>query len=163
MRLSPERLTFLVCFLLSGLFLWQAIGLDAWSIIGPGPGLFPMATTGFCAVVAGLLFAFPSLARSATDSEPEPDPPLDPAERRTYIMYCIALPLLAVVSVYFGFFLTSIILVMGLTWFAERRDWRAALLFAVLCGVIGVVGFGHFLGASLPTTEVDNSLLRFVR
>ena len=44
-----------------------------------------------------------------------------------------------------------------------RRDWRSALSFALLCGIIGVVGFGHFLGASLPATEIDDFLLRLVR
>ncbi len=163
MRLSLERLTFLAGFCLSLLFLWQAMGLDVWSIIGPGPGLFPLVTTAFCAAVAGLLFLFPTLARSHTDSEREPEQPMEPAERRTFLVYCAALPLLAVVSVTLGFFLTSIALVMALTWAAERRSWRAALLYGTLCGLVGVIGFGHILGASLPATQIDNILLRLVR
>ena len=163
MRMSLERATFLSGFGIAALLLWQAIGLDAWSIIGPGPGLFPMLTTGFCCAVAALLFCFPRLARSPSDTEREAEPPLEPAERRTFVIYCVALPLLAVMSVYLGFFVTSLILVMGFTWLAERRDWRGAFIFALLCGVIGVVGFGHFLGANLPTTAVNNALLRLVR
>jgi putative tricarboxylic transport membrane protein len=161
--MSLERSTFLIGFCVAALLLWQAISLDAWSVIGPGPGLFPMLTTGFCCVVAALLFCFPRLARSPLDTEREREPPLAPGERRTFITYCVALPLLAVMSVYLGFFVTSFILVMGLTWLAERRDWRSALSFALLCGIIGVVGFGHFLGASLPATEIDDFLLRLVR
>jgi hypothetical protein len=88
---------------------------------------------------------------------------LEPAERRTFVSCCIALPLLAIASTYLGFFVTSIILVLLLTWFAERRNWRAALLYGVVCGLVGVVGFGHFLGASLPATEIDNFLLQLVR
>jgi hypothetical protein len=163
MRISLERATFLAGFGIAALLLWQATSLDAWSIIGPGPGLFPMLTTGFCCAAAALLFCFPRLARSPSDTEREAEPPLAPAERRTFTIYCVALPLLAVVSVYLGFFVTSLILVMGLTWLAERRDWRGARLFALLCGLIGVIGFGHFLGASLPTTAVDDFLLRLFR
>src|SRR6185436_16004982 len=132
--MSLERSPFLTGFCVAALLLWQAVNLDAWSIIGPGPGLFPMLTTAFCCAVAGLLFLFPQLARSVTDSEREPEPALDPAERRIFIITCLALPLLAVISVYLGFFVTSLILVMGLTWFAERRSWRSALVFALLCG-----------------------------
>ena len=163
MRLSPERLTFLIGFGFALLLLWQATGLDTWSIIGPGPGLFPMLTTAFCCVVAGVLFLFPGLAQSHADTNGEPDTPLDPAQRRTFALYCVALPLLAVATAYFGFFLTSIILVLLVTWLAERRSWRAALLYGVLCGIVGVIGFGHFLGASLPATEIDNFLLQLVR
>jgi hypothetical protein len=163
MRLSFERLTFLIGFGFASILLWQATGLDTWSIIGPGPGLFPILTTAFSCIVAGALFLFPSLAQSHTDTKQEPEPPLEPAERRTFAFYCIALPILAVASAFFGFFLTSIIVVLLLTWLAERRRGRAALLYGVLCGFVGVIGFGHFLGASLPATEIDNFLLRLVR
>lgn len=163
MHLSLERLTFLIGFGFALILLWQATGLDTWSIIGPGPGLFPMLTTAFCCVVAGVLFLFPGLAQSHSDTKREPDAPLAPAERRTFALYCVALPMLAVAAAYFGFFLTSIILVLLVTWLAERRSWRAALLYGVLCGIVGVIGFGHFLGASLPATEIDNFLLQLVR
>ena len=104
MRLSVERVTFLTGFCCSLLFLWQSAGLDTWSIIGPGPGLFPLLTTAFCCVVAGLLFLFPGLARNHTDTERAADPPLEPAERRTFLIYCAAMPLLVVASTYLGFF-----------------------------------------------------------
>src|SRR5262245_41106075 len=110
MRMSLERWTFLAGCGIAALLLWQAINLDAWSIIGPGPGLFPMLTTAFCLAIAGLLFLFPQLARSATDADREPEPPLEAAEWRTFAITCVALPLLAVVSVYLGFFVTSLIL-----------------------------------------------------
>jgi Tripartite tricarboxylate transporter TctB family len=163
MRLSLERLTYLVGFGFSLILFWQATGLDTWSVIGPGPGLFPMLTTSFCCIVAGILFLFPRLAQSPTDTARGPDAPLEPAERRTFISCCIALPLLAVASAYLGFFVTSLVLVLLLTWFAERKSWRAALVYGVLCGVVGVIGFGHFLGATLPATEIDNFLMQLVR
>ena len=163
MRLSLERLTFLIGFGFALLLLWQAAGLDPWSVIGPGPGLFPVLTTAFCCIVAGLLFMFPSLARSHVEPDRAPESPMEPAERRTFVIYCAALPLLAVASAYFGFFLTSVILVLVLTWLAERRNWRSALVYGVLCGTVGVIGFGYFLGASLPATEIDNFLLQLVR
>jgi hypothetical protein len=92
---SLERLTFLIGFGFALLLLWQAAGLDTWSVIGLGPGLFPMLTTAFCCIVAGLLFILPSLARSHVDAELAPEPPLEPAERRTFVIYCAALPLRA--------------------------------------------------------------------
>jgi hypothetical protein len=82
MRMSLERATFLVGFCIAALLLWQAINLDAGSIIGPGPGLFPMLATGFCCAVAALLSLFPQLARGALDNEREAQASLDPAERR---------------------------------------------------------------------------------
>jgi len=163
MRLSLERLTFLIGFGLALFLLWQAARLDTWSVIGPGPGLFPILTTAFCCVVAGVLFMFPSLARSHVEPDRAPESPMEPAERRTFVIYCAALPLLAVASAYFGFFLTSVILVLVLTWLAERRNWRSALIYGVLCGTVGVIGFGYFLGASLPATDIDNFLLQLVR
>jgi len=163
MRLSLERLTFLIGFVLALFLLWQAASLDTWSVIGPGPGLFPILTTAFCCVVAGVLFMFPSLARSHVEPDRAPESPMEPAERRTFVIYCAALPLLAVASAYFGFFLTSVILVLVLTWLAERRNWRSALIYGVLCGTVGVIGFGYFLGASLPATDIDNFLLQFFR
>ena len=69
--MSLERATFLSGFGIAALLLWQTIALDAWSIIGPGPGLFPMLTTGFCCVIAALLFSFPRLARSPIHTERE--------------------------------------------------------------------------------------------
>src|SRR6185436_17245747 len=139
--MSLERSTFLIGFCVAALLLWQAVSLDAWSIIGPGPGLFPMLTTGFSCVVAALLFCFPRLARSPLDTEREREPPLAPGERRTFIIYCVALPLLAVISVYLGFFVASLILVMGLTWLAERRDWRSALSFATRSSTVLIGDF----------------------
>src|SRR5215475_10232598 len=98
MRLSLEQLTFLIGFCFALLLLWQATGLDTWSIIGPGPGLFPMLTTAICRIVAVILFLFPRLAQIQTDACHVSAPPLEPAERRTYALYCVALSLLAAAS-----------------------------------------------------------------
>lgn len=163
LSLSIERVTFLAGLIIASLLFWQSVDLDAWSILGPGPGLFPQITTGACVVVAALLVLFPGLAKSATDREGEPDEPMGAEERRSFIAYAIALPFLAIAAIWLGFFGTSVIMVMGLTWLAEGKNWKPALLYAVLCGLIGVIGFGHYLQASLPTTAVDEFLLRLVR
>jgi hypothetical protein len=161
--LSIERLTFLAALVVAGLLLWQSLDLDAWSILGPGPGLFPQLTTGFCCVVAGLLAAFPRLARSSADRDSEPDPALTADERWTFFAYALALPFLAIAAAYLGFFATSLVLVMALTWAAERKSWKPSLTYAVGCGLVGVVGFGHYLAASIPTTGIDELILRLVR
>lgn len=164
MRISTERIVFLAGLGVALLFFWQSVGLDAWSILGPGPGLFPRVITGFSSVVAALLVAFPGLAKNtaAATSETEAEPEPGPEERRIFRIYCLAMPFLAIGSAYLGFILMSLILVMALTWFAERRSWRRALVYGVLCGLVGVIGFGQFLGASVPAAELDRVILRFL-
>ncbi|MSP89652.1 MAG: tripartite tricarboxylate transporter TctB family protein [Alphaproteobacteria bacterium] len=158
-----ERLPFLANLTLSLLLLWQARGLDSWSILGPGPGLFPQLTTAFCAVVAGLLVLFPGLARTPDKSAEDGETEIGPAERRLFLAYGLALPFLALASVFTGFIAMSAFLALALTWGAERRSWRGALVFGLLCGLAGVVGFDHLLGASVPATVLEQSILRLFR
>jgi hypothetical protein len=163
--LSRERLPFLAGLALALLLVWQAQGLDSWSILGPGPGLFPQLTTAFCAAVAAILVLFPGRAKApeASEGEGEAEAELGPTERRLFLAYCLALPFLALASAFIGFMAMSVILVMALTWGAERRSWRGALVFGLLCGLVGVVGFDHFLGASVPATALEQSILRLFR
>jgi len=175
MRLSKERLAFAAGLGLALLFLWQAMKLDPWSIIGPGPGLFPQAITIFCAAVAGLLVLVPALSRGlggpmgasvageAAEEEEEAEEPPGPAERRIFWLYALALPFLGIAATYLGFLLLSLVLVMGLSWYTEGRSWRGALLFAVLAGLVGLIGFGEVLGASVPEIELDRIILRLFR
>jgi hypothetical protein len=165
--LSHERIAFTGCLAAALLFLWQAVDLEMWTIVGPGPGLFPSIAAGICAVLAGLLALFPALGddsrTSVVESEPEPQTPMDSGERRIFLAYCLVLPFLYVGSLYLGFFLLAVVVVMTLTWWAEGRDWRSALAFGVACGVVGVIGFNHFLSTSIPLSALDQTLLRLVR
>lgn len=161
MGISKERLAFLASLGVALVFVWGASGLDAWSIMGPGPGLFAQAVTIFTAAVAAVLAAFPGLAADGKESEDEPE--TGPAEKRAFWSYAGALIFLALAPGFLGFIVTSLVLVMALSWGAERRGWRPALIFAVVCGVVGVVGFGHVLGASIPLGAVDRALLQLLR
>ena len=158
-----ERLPYLAGFALSLLLVWQAQGLDSWSILGPGPGLFPQLTTAFCAAIAALLMLFPGLARTPAKSAEDGEAEFGPTERRLFLAYGLALPFLAIASAFTGFIAMSMILVMVLTWGAERRNWRGALVFGLLCGLVGVVGFDHLLGAGVPATALEQSILRLFR
>lgn len=165
--LSYERIAFAGCLVVALVALWQADELDMWTIVGPGPGLFPSIAAGLCALFAAMLVLFPALGddrkTSAVEEEAEPEPPLDARERRVFIAYCLALPFLVIASLHLGFVLLSVTVVMLLTWLAEGRDWRAALAFGVAAGVVGVIGFNHYMATSIPLGPVDQMLLRLVR
>ncbi len=161
MGISKERLAFLASLGVALVFVWEASGLDAWSIMGPGPGLFAQAVTLFVAAVAAVLAAFPRLAADGKKAEAEPE--MGPAEKRAFWSYAGALVFLALAPAFLGFILTSLILVMALSWGAEGRGWRPVLVFALLCGVAGVIGFGHVLGASIPLGAADRFLLQLLR
>ena len=150
-------------FTLALLFFWQAHGLESWSVLGPGPGLFPQLATGFCVTIAGLLVLFPGLAKAPSKAEGEIEPEPGPSERRLFLVYCLALPFLALASAFIGFMAMSVILALALTWGAEGRSWQGALVFGLLSGLVGVIGFDHFLGASVPATEIEHTILRLFR
>lgn len=165
--LTSERIAFAGCLVVALLALWQADELDMWTIVGPGPGLFPSIAAGFCALFAAVLVLFPALGddrkTAAVEEESEPEASLTAHERRVFIAYCLTLPLLVVASLHLGFLLLSVVVVMLLTWLAEGRDWRAALAFGVACGVVGVIGFNHYMATSIPLGPLDQMLLRLVR
>lgn len=161
MGISRERWAFLACFAAALVFAWDASRLESWSILGPGPGLFAQAATLFTAAVAAALAAFPRLAADGEKSETEPEH--GRAEKRFFWSYAGALIFLALAPTYLGFIVTSLVLVMALSWGAEGRSWRPALLFAIVCGLVGVVGFGHVLGASIPLGAADRFVLQLLR
>ena len=142
-------------------FAWEASTLDSWSIMGPGPGLFAVAATLFTAGIAAVLTVFPRLAADGNKAEAEAEP--EPTEKRHFWSYAGALVFLAVAPSFLGFILTSLVLVMALSWKAEGRGWRPALVFALFCGLVGVIGFGHVLGASIPLGAADQFVLRLLR
>jgi len=165
--LSYERIAFAGCLTVALLALWQADELEMWTIVGPGAGLFPSIAAGLCAVLAAILVIFPALGddrkTSAVEEESEPEAPLNAPERRVFIAYCLALPFLVIASLHLGFVLLSVAVFMMLTWLAEGRDWRAALAFGVAAGVVGVLGFNHYMATSIPLGPLDQMLLRLVR
>ncbi len=163
MRLSQERMTYLICFIVAIILYWQARKLTSWGLLGPGPGLFPQLTTGFCSIVAATLAIFPALGKRPGGKEKEEEPPLGPKEKRLFWIYVCTMPFLVIAASYFGFIVMSVLVVMLLTWWAEKEDWRYALLFGVLSGITGVIGFGYFLNAEVPSGPLDVFVLRLLQ
>jgi Tripartite tricarboxylate transporter TctB family len=161
MRLTQERTAYAAGLGIALILLAQAMQLDAWSILGPGPGLFAQGATAFTAGVALLLLVSPGAgaARKAAAD----DPPAGAVERRMFGAYCLAMLFLGVAATYLGFIVTSLLLAAGLTFWAEGRNWRATAIFGAICGAVGVAGFGHLLGASIPASLLDRLLLQLFR
>ncbi|TCR62539.1 tripartite tricarboxylate transporter TctB family protein [Bosea sp. BK604] len=158
LRMSLDRVTFLVALILGLAFFWQARTLDMWDLFGPGPGLFPMLTTAFCCVLAAILFAFPGLATEEAKAEPEQE--LGPTEKRNFWAYALALPFLVLASAWLGFILMSVVLVLALCWGAEGRSWKGALVYGILLGLLGVLGFNYLLETQVPLGPLDEFVLR---
>ncbi|MBL8702015.1 MAG: tripartite tricarboxylate transporter TctB family protein [Alphaproteobacteria bacterium] len=158
-----ERLPYVAASVIALLLFWQASSLEAWTFLGPGPGLFPQLTTGFCAIVALLIACFPGTRAPAAPAEEEPDAAAGSAEQRLFLIYCLALPFLAIAAAHLGFILMSVALALALTWWAERRGWLPAFVFGLACGILGVVVFGRLLGATVPELALESALLRLFR
>ena len=157
-----ERLLGLGAMLVAGALFWQANDLPFTDFMGPGPGLFPQVVTGFTCAMAALLVLFPGPAVQSREGDPG-HAPAGAAERRSFALYAVALPFLAVGSAFLGFLATSLVLALALTWFAEGRPLRSALLFGLGCGLVGIFVFGEMLEVTLPLSEIDRSLLRLAR
>lgn len=160
---AMERLPYLVALVIALILLRQAFMLESWTFMGPGPGLFPQLTTAVAAAIALVLTCFPGLAAGQSQATAEAEPILDTEDRRRVAIYVLALPFLALGSALLGFVVTSVSLVLALTWQAERRRWLHAMTFGAICGLVGLLGFGRLLGASLPETIVEQSLLGLLR
>ncbi|MCC7426274.1 MAG: tripartite tricarboxylate transporter TctB family protein [Alphaproteobacteria bacterium] len=157
-----ERLVALGAMLVAGALFWQAQDLPFTDFMGPGPGLFPQVVAGFTCVMAALLVVFPGPPAQPREGDPG-HAPAGTAERRTFLAYALALPFLAIGSAFLGFLATSLALALALTWFAEGRPLRVALLFGLSCGLVGIFIFGEMLEVTLPLSEIDRSLLRLAR
>lgn len=151
------RLPYLVALLLSGLFLWQALELEEWGILGPGPGLFPRIVAGACVLLSALLACMPGLAGDAAQDGANE---AGPAERRVLRFHVAALLLLPPACEFLGFIAASLLLALLLTWRAERRGLVAALAFGAACGLAGVVVFQQLLGAEIPSLALERAIAR---
>ena len=152
------RLPYVIALFISTLFLWQAFDLDEWGLLGPGPGLFPRMVVGLCTAIAAMLAFFPRLAGPAASADTTDGDEAGPDERRVFRFYVVALIALAPVAELLGFVATAAMLALLLTWMAERRDWRAALVFGLGCGILGVIVFQRLLGAEIPAYGLERAI-----
>jgi len=155
-----DRLPYLGAALLAALFFSRALELEWESAFGPGPGVFPRIATGVALGLAVTLLLVPALSRETAG---EAEEPLAPAERRSFLLYLAALPLLVVGAAWLGFLLTCVLMALVICWGAERRSPLAALGFGLACGATGTIGLGHFLHIELPYAAADSLLLGLVR
>jgi hypothetical protein len=156
-----DRLPYLGAALLAAVLLSQALQLEWESAFGPGPGVFAQITTALALFLALALLLVPALSRDIGVEEAEP--PLEPAERRSFLLYMAALPLMVVGSAWLGFLLTCVLVALLLCWGAERRRLVFALAFGLGCGALGTIGLGHFLHIEMPYGVADSLLLSLVR
>lgn len=147
--------------------LWHGSRLSRWSFDGPGPGLFPMLVAAVCALLALLVWVFPGQAGAADSDAPEQATTSsngrDRASDGTFVIYSLALLVLAGGASFAGFTLTCLSVAILIVRFAEGRSWRAALLYGTVSALIGLVGFGWLLRVDLPMSGIDRALLSVLR
>lgn len=143
---------------------WQAGKLTRWAIDGPGPGLWPSIVSLVFVALAVVVFLFPGRQSNTEDGDTEV---VDEATRRatlgTFGIYALTLVVLAVGAAFAGFVVTSLLVSVLVIRFAERRSWRAALVYGTVCALVGLYGFGWLLRVDLPSTGIERALLSLVR
>lgn len=144
--------------------LWQAWGLERWSLDGPGPGLWPMVVASVCVALSLIVLVWPG-RDSATEAGDTDS--IDAQElgrtRSTFRLYCLALVVVALGSAFAGFVLTAFMVSILLVRFAERRSWASALTYGAAASVIGLVCFAWWLRVDLPTGPIERAFLSLVR
>lgn len=151
----------------SATLLVQSLALDTWGMFGPGPGLFPISVSALCCVLSLALLAWPRIGvqgRESAQAEEAAEAPLEPAERRTFLTCVAALLLLAATALIgAGLIVMCVLTTLTITWFGERRSWRRALVFGILCALAGLVVFNRLLGVDVPSSPVETWLVRLTR
>jgi hypothetical protein len=155
-----DRLPYLGAALLAALFFSSASGLEWESAFGPGPGVFPQIATGLALILALALLLVPAFSLEAGG---EVEQPLEPDERRSFLLYMAVLPVLVIGAAWLGFLLTCVVVSLVICWGAEKRSPFAALAFGLVCGVIGTIGLGHMLHVEIPYAAADSLLLSLIR
>lgn len=147
--------------------LWQAQALPRWGFDGPGTGIFPQ-------VLSVMAIALSALVLLLERREPEPLESGDseavsrydlaePAQRRVFHFYLLALVLLVAGTWWLGFIVTVAAVIITIMRFGEGVSWRATLITAACVVAVGQLGFGRLLQVSLPEGPVDRALLALMR
>lgn len=146
---------------------WQAKALPRWGFDGPGTGIFPQ-------VLSIMAIALSALVLLLERRKPEPVDSGDgeavarydlaePAQRRVFHFYLLALALLVVGTWWLGFIVTVIAVIVTIMRFGEGVGWRATLVTAASVVLVGQLGFGWLLQVSLPAGPVDRAVLGLMR
>jgi len=83
--------------------------------------------------------------------------------RDTFAWYVVALLALTAGAMLAGFTITALLVSVIIVRFAERRSWRAAITYGVVCALVGLVGFGWLLRVDLPESGIERQFYALVR
>lgn len=160
---GASRLTALGLAAVAGVGLWQALKLDRWGFDGPDAGFFPQLMAAICVVLALVVAVWPGRPNAGDDGEADAGDEGGIATRGSFALYSLALGLMAAGAMSIGFAPTALLLTVVTMRFAERRSWRASLVFGVILVVVCLVLFGWLLRVDLPEGPVERFFYSMVR
>ena len=162
--LTGSRVAAAGLLLLAGLGLWQSMGLERWSIEGPGPGLFPVMVALVFALLALVVLIWPGRAAATEEGDTDRiDPETRARTRSSFAIYALSMVVLAAGAAFMGFTVTSIAVSVLIVRFAEGRSWFAAIAYGLGCAAVGLVGFGWLLRVDLPSSFIEHAFFSLVR
>lgn len=158
------RATAAVMAAVAALALWKAWSLSAWGFDGPGPGFYPRLAAAAALALALAVVVFPGAPpKPSADDDAGQDGPLEPAERRSFLVYGAALVGLAAAIEPLGFSPAVALFVVVAVRYAEARSWAAALACAAVAVGVALVFFGWALRVDLPAGPVERLFFGLVR
>lgn len=164
MRMTGTRWALLAMAVVAAVALWQTHSLSMWSFNGPGPGLFPRAVAIAAILLCAICFFFPERKSEIAEDDGVVDfRNAGAGERRTFWLYLAGTLLLIPATLWAGFFLTAIGIIVFLMVAGERTAWKRAVVYSVIVAIVGLVCFGRLLHVDLPASEVDRFLLSLLR
>ncbi len=148
--------------------LWQAQALPRWGFDGPGTGIFPQVLSAMAIALSVLVLllerpAPASVEESGGDEAVSRYDLAEPAQRRVFHFYLLALALMVAGTWWLGFIVTVTAVIITIMRFAEGVGWRATLITAASVVAVGQFGFGWLLQVSLPAGPVDRAVLGLMR
>ena len=162
--LTGSRIAAAGLLLLALLGLWQSMGLERWSIEGPGPGLFPVMVALVFALLALVVLIWPGRAAATEEGDTDAiDAETRQRTRAGFAIYSLSLLVLAAGAAWVGFTLTSMAVSVLIVRFAEGRAWFAAIAYGLGCAAVGLIGFGWLLRVDLPASFIEHAFFSLVR
>ncbi len=147
--------------------LWQAQALPRWGFDGPGTGIFPQVLSVIAIALSALVLLLDRRAPEPADNgDNEAVSRYDlaePAQRRVFHFYLLALALMVVGTWWLGFIVTVALVIITIMRFGEGVSWRATLITTACVVLVGQLGFGWLLQVSLPEGPLDRAVLGLMR
>ena len=152
---SGQRRDFLsgMVFLVIGILtILLAIQHPIWTISGPGEGFFPLLT-GLIIIGSSLVVMTPTLriyirqeeARKAVNAEQQ-----ESTDMFKVFSYGILMILYGISFEAVGFLMDTVVFLVLILKFVERRGWASSLLYAFSVTIVSYVLFAYLLSVNLP-------------